>query len=87
MEKKFTLPEYGMKLRSANMLIKQMVLYGYSKGARLFFLQRVWRQVKSFRVFPLTVDYRENFAAAGKIPGGYFKREGKFSDKEVCRSS
>jgi polyribonucleotide nucleotidyltransferase len=33
--------------------------------------------------FPLTVDYREQFAAAGKIPGGYFKREGKFSDREV----
>ena len=32
---------------------------------------------------PLTVDYREQFAAAGKIPGGYFKREGKATDKEV----
>jgi polyribonucleotide nucleotidyltransferase len=37
--------------------------------------------------FPLTVEYREKFYAAGKIPGGYFKREGKLSDKEVlaCR--
>lgn len=35
---------------------------------------------------PLTIDYREHFAAAGKIPGGYFKREGKFSDKEVLVS-
>lgn len=36
---------------------------------------------------PLTVDYREYFSAAGKIPGGYFKREGKATDKEVltCR--
>ncbi len=33
--------------------------------------------------FPLTVEYREQFAAAGKIPGGYFKREGKPSDHEV----
>lgn len=33
--------------------------------------------------FPLTVDYREQYAAAGKIPGGYFKREGKSSDREV----
>ena len=32
---------------------------------------------------PLTVDYRELFSAAGKIPGGYYKREGKFTDKEV----
>src|SRR5205809_2802134 len=36
--------------------------------------------------FPLTVDYRENFYAAGKIPGGFFKREGKPSEREVCNS-
>ncbi len=37
--------------------------------------------------FPLTVEYREKAYAAGKIPGGYFKREAKPSDKEVltCR--
>lgn len=33
--------------------------------------------------FPLMVEYREQFAAAGKIPGGYFKREGKPTDHEV----
>jgi len=33
--------------------------------------------------FPLTVDYRENFSAAGRFPGGYFKREAKPSEKEV----
>ena len=36
--------------------------------------------------FPLTVEYREPFAAAGKIPGGFFKREGKSTDKEVLTS-
>ena len=37
--------------------------------------------------FPLTVDYRELAYAAGKIPGGFFKREGKPRDKETltCR--
>jgi polyribonucleotide nucleotidyltransferase len=35
---------------------------------------------------PLSVDYREWFSAAGKIPGGYFKREGRFSDREVLNS-
>jgi len=35
---------------------------------------------------PLTVDYRENFYAAGKIPGGFFKREGKPSEREVLNS-
>ncbi len=32
---------------------------------------------------PLTVDYREKFAAAGKFPGGFFKREARPSDGEV----
>lgn len=33
--------------------------------------------------FPLQVEYREKFAAVGKFPGGFFKREGKPSEKEV----
>ncbi len=33
--------------------------------------------------FPLSVEYRERAAAAGKIPGGFIKREGKPSEKEV----
>ena len=32
---------------------------------------------------PLTVDYREKFAAAGKFPGGFFKREARPSDQEI----
>ncbi|NEQ68739.1 MAG: polyribonucleotide nucleotidyltransferase [Symploca sp. SIO2D2] len=36
--------------------------------------------------FPLTVDYREKYAAAGKFPGGYFKREGRPSEKEILTS-
>ncbi|NDD55092.1 hypothetical protein EBZ39_14720 [bacterium] len=36
--------------------------------------------------FPLTVEYRERTSAAGRIPGGYFKREGKLSDSEVLTS-
>jgi polyribonucleotide nucleotidyltransferase len=36
--------------------------------------------------FPLTVDYRENTYAAGKIPGGFFKREGRPTEKEVLTS-
>jgi polyribonucleotide nucleotidyltransferase len=32
---------------------------------------------------PLTVDYREKFASAGKIPGGYLKREGRPADDEI----
>ena len=36
--------------------------------------------------FPLSVEYREKAFAAGKIPGGFFKREGKPTDKEVLSS-
>ena len=36
--------------------------------------------------FPLTVDYMERTYAAGKIPGGFFKREGKQSEKEILTS-
>ena len=36
--------------------------------------------------FPLTVDYREKFTSAGRFPGGYFKREGRPSEKEILTS-
>ncbi len=36
--------------------------------------------------FPLTVDYRERFSAAGRFPGGFFKREGRPSEKETLTS-
>ncbi|WP_134725091.1 polyribonucleotide nucleotidyltransferase [Paracoccus luteus] len=36
--------------------------------------------------FPLTVHYQEKFYAAGKIPGGFFKREGRPSEKETLTS-
>lgn len=42
------------------------------------------REGQSF--FPLSVDYQEKFAAAGKIPGNFFRREAKLSDYEVLVS-
>ena len=36
--------------------------------------------------FPLTVDYQEKTFAAGKIPGGFFKREGRPTEKETLTS-
>ena len=40
----------------------------------------------SLPFFPLTVEYREKTYAAGKIPGGFLKREGRPSDKEILAS-
>jgi polyribonucleotide nucleotidyltransferase len=47
----------------------------------------VSREPKDLPFMPLTVEYRDANAAAGKIPGGYFKREGRPTEKEilVCR--
>ena len=45
------------------------------------------KEVKAGQDFvPLTVDYLERTYAAGKIPGGFFKREGKQSEKEILTS-
>ncbi|MGH7703600.1 MAG: polyribonucleotide nucleotidyltransferase [Gemmatimonadales bacterium] len=43
--------------------------------------------ISALPFFPLTVEYREKTYAAGKIPGGFLKREGRPSDKEIlaCR--
>ncbi|MBI5408206.1 MAG: polyribonucleotide nucleotidyltransferase [Nitrospirae bacterium] len=41
---------------------------------------------KDIDFFPLTIDYQEKAYAAGKIPGGFFKREGRPSEKEVLTS-
>jgi polyribonucleotide nucleotidyltransferase len=45
---------------------------------------RVVKEGQDF--FPLTVDYREKAAAVGKFPGGYFKREGRPTEKETLTS-
>ncbi|MCK4231636.1 polyribonucleotide nucleotidyltransferase, partial [candidate division WOR-3 bacterium] len=43
-------------------------------------------QAQSFGFLPLTVDYREYYSAAGKIPGGFFKREGRPREREILIS-
>jgi polyribonucleotide nucleotidyltransferase len=45
-----------------------------------------WKPKLGIGFFPLTVDYREYTYAAGKIPGGFIKREGRPSEKEVLTS-
>ena len=44
------------------------------------------REAKDITFLPLTVDYREGMYAAGKIPGGFFKREGRPNEKETLSS-
>ena len=46
----------------------------------------VSQNLSTLPFFPLTVEYREKTYAAGKIPGGFLKREGRPSDKEILAS-
>ena len=62
------------------------VLASYGETAVLCTVvgQRTAREGQDF--FPLTVNYEEKASAAGKIPGGFFKREGRPSEKETLTS-
>ena len=44
------------------------------------------RNESTLDFFPLTVEYQEKFYATGKIPGGYFKREGKPTTEAVLNA-
>jgi polyribonucleotide nucleotidyltransferase len=44
------------------------------------------KETKDVDFLPLTVEYSEKFAAAGKIPGGFFKREGRLGESEILVS-
>ncbi|MCK5094547.1 MAG: polyribonucleotide nucleotidyltransferase, partial [Spirochaetes bacterium] len=43
-------------------------------------------EAKGLDYLPLTINYREKYYAAGKIPGGFIKREGRPKDKEILVS-
>ncbi len=57
------------------------------QGDTLVLVAVVAAQKKTDRdFFPLTVEYREKFYAAGRIPGGFFKREGRPGERETLTS-
>jgi len=87
MEKKFYLSEFNYELTVDKFAGQADGSAWLQQGGTIVLATVVSAKSKEFPGFlPLTIDYRENFAAAGKIPGGYYKREGKFSDKEVLVS-
>jgi len=84
MSKEFTHPAYGYRVDIGSYAQQADGAAWLQKGGTIVLSTVVQEPAKEFPGFlPLTVDYREQFAAAGKIPGGYFKREGKWTDKEV----
>lgn len=62
------------------------VLVKYGKNSVLVTACMSKNVPEGFDFFPLTVHYIEKFYAAGKIPGGFFKREGRPSEKETLVS-
>ena len=84
MVKKFNLPEFGYEVEIGKFARQADGAAWLTQGGTVVLSTVVSAPSKDFPGFlPLTVDYREQFSAAGKIPGGYFKREGKSTDREV----
>lgn len=87
MFKKFTLPEFGYEVIVGKFATQADGAVWLQHGGTVILATVVSGPSKEFPGFlPLTVDYRENFSAAGKIPGGYYKREGRPSEKEILTS-
>ncbi len=74
--------ETGKYARQADGAV--MVTYGETKVLATAVAMKTPR--KDIDFFPLTVNYQEKAFAAGKIPGGFFKREGRPSEKETLVS-
>ena len=79
--RKFTL-ETGRVARQADSAV--LATYGETTVLATVVYARKPKPGQDF--FPLTVNYQEKTFAAGKIPGGYFKREGRPSEKETLVS-
>jgi len=87
MAKKFILPEFGYEVELDTFAQQADGSVWIKQGGTVVLATVVSSANKEFPGFlPLTVEYRELFSAAGKIPGGYYKREGKPTDKEVLTS-
>lgn len=84
MEKKFYLPDFNYEVTTGKFAQQADGAIWFQQGGTVILATVVTAPSKEFPGFlPLTIDYRELFSAAGKIPGGYYKREGKLSDREV----
>ena len=81
-------PEYGITFESGTLAKQANGSVTVKLGETTIFVAAV--AATSVREgqdwFPLQVDYRERFSAAGRIPGGFFKREGRPSEKEILTS-
>lgn len=87
MVKTFRLDEFGFDIELGKFAQQADGSVWFKHGGTILLATAVSAPSKEFPgFFPLVVDYREQPSAAGKIPGGYYKREGKSSDHEVLTS-
>jgi len=84
MEKKFKSSEFGYEVTLGKFAQRADGATWLKMGGTVVLSTVVSAESAEFPGFlPLSTDYRELYASAGKIPGGYLKREGRFSDKEI----
>lgn len=84
MVKKFSAPHFGYEVEIGAVAQQADGAVWFKHGGTVILATIVSAPSEEFPGFlPLTVEYREQFSAAGKIPGGYYKREGKATDKEI----
>lgn len=84
MAKKFELKKHGYELEIGKFATQAAGAAWLKQGGTVVLATVCKAEPADFPGFlPLTIDYREQFSAAGKIPGGYLKREGKSSDREI----
>lgn len=87
MIKKFNLSDFGFNVEIGKVAQQADGAIWFQQGGTVVLATVVAARGSDFPGFlPLTVDYREHYSAGGKIPGGYYKREGKSTDQEVLTS-
>lgn len=87
MVKTFRLDEFGYEVVIGKFAQQADGAVWFKNGGTVLLSTAVSKPSKEFPGFlPLTVEYRELFSAAGKIPGGYFKREGRSTEREILIS-
>ena len=87
MVKTFRLDEFGFKVEVGKLAQQADGSVWLQQGGTVILATVVSAPSKEFPGFlPLMVDYREQYSAAGKIPGGYYKREGRLTDREILTS-
>lgn len=87
MHKTFRSPELGIEVEIGKYARQADGSVWIKSGNNIVLATAVASASRDFPgFFPLTVEYRERTSAAGRIPGGYIKREGRLSDPEVLTS-